>query len=342
MPDTIRRSDENGFVREGAVSLLNQASGVVAQGVLVVDDDKLVRTATARVLEQRGFKPVAVPDAPTALQLLHEPGAPRVVLIDWEMPAMSGPEFCRIVRASKALPYVYVLLTTGREGRRPFIEAMNSGADGYICKPVDADELEAWLLAGRRIVDLHDRLLAVQGELEKRALYDGLTSLKNRGATLDCLRNELSRATRSGSHLTIALVDVDHFKQVNDGHGHQVGDEVLQEVARRGTASVRAYDMLGRWGGEEFLVVLPQCELAHGRIVAARLLRAFAEPPVATTAGPLRISVSIGIASTEQGYRAEAVLLEAADKALYAAKREGRNRAREAPNLRRSPFPPAR
>ena len=140
-----------------------EASNAAPTRVLVVDDDALVRTATVRVLDQRGFKATAVPDAPTALQMLHGADCPRLVLIDWEMPAMSGPEFCRIVRASKTLPYVYVLLTTGREGRRPFVEAMNSGADGYICKPVDADELQAWLIAGKRIVELHDKLHSAQG-----------------------------------------------------------------------------------------------------------------------------------------------------------------------------------
>ncbi len=329
------------LARQGATNLLSQVSDTAAERVIVVDDDKLVRAATARVLEQRGFQAIVVEDAPTALQLLHAPGAPRFVLIDWQMPAMSGPEFCRIARASK-VPYVYILLTTAHGARRPFAEAMNSGADGYIGKPLDADELEAWLLAGRRVVELHDRVHGLQAELDNRALYDGLTGLKNHGATLDCLRTELSRATRASSHLTVAMVDVDHFKQVNDVHGHEVGDEVLREVARRGAASVRTYDVLGRWGGEEFLVVLPQCELAHGRIVAARLLRTFADPPVATAAGPLRVSVSIGVASTEQGYRAEAVLLDAVERALQAAKRDGRNRASVAPSIRRSPFPPAR
>ena len=305
--------------------------------VLVVDDDPLVRTATCRVLDQRGLRATPAPDAPSALQALHTTDPPRLVLIDWEMPAMSGPEFCRIVRASKPPPYVYILLTTGRKGRRPLIEAMNSGADGYIEKPVDADVLEAWLLAGQRIVDLHDRLVSVQSELARRALHDGLTGLKNRGATLEALRAELSRSLRVNAHLTIAMLDVDYFKQINDTHGHQVGDEVLSGLAKRGQSSIRGYDLLGRWGGEEFMLLLPQCPIAQGRIVAARLLRVLADSALPTAAGPVKITVSIGIASTEQGYRAEAVLIEAADKARYTAKREGRNRVREAPPVRRLP-----
>src|SRR5688572_29194026 len=266
--------------------------------VLLVDDDSVTRSMLARMLTSRGYEIIEAENGVAALRALNQPDAPRMAVVDWNMGTINGPELCRILRGRS--PYIYVVLTTAREGRKPLVEAMNSGADGYIQKPVDADELEAWLVAGQRIVDLQDRLLKVQAELEQRATHDALTGVRNRGSLLEILGRELRRTRRTNSPTGIVLFDVDHFKRVNDTHGHPVGDEVLVDVAKRCMATVRDYDVFGRFGGEEFLVVLPGATTANAAAVADRLLRSIARSAIKTTAGDLPVTVSAGARSEER------------------------------------------
>jgi diguanylate cyclase (GGDEF)-like protein len=294
----------------------------VPKRVLLVDDDGVTRSVLGKLLGARGFEVIEAESGGTALRALSQPDAPRMAVVDWNMGTINGPELCRILRGRA--PYIYVVLTTAREGRKPLVEAMNSGADGYIQKPVDPDELEAWLVAGQRIVNLQDRLLKVQAELEQRATHDALTGVRNRGSLLEILGRELRRTRRTKSPTGVALFDVDHFKSINDTHGHPVGDEVLIEVAKRCQGAVRDYDVFGRFGGEEFLVLLPGATTAHAALVAERLLRALAKEPIATTAGPLRVTASAGAASTDLGHLDAEALLGASDAALYQAKRDGR------------------
>jgi len=305
----------------------------VPKRVLLVDDDGVTRSVLAKLLGVRGFEVIEAESGGTALKALSQPNAPRMAVVDWNMGTINGPELCRILRGRS--PYIYVVLTTAREGRKPLVEAMNSGADGYIQKPVDADELEAWLVAGQRIVDLQDRLLKVQAELEQRATHDALTGVRNRGSLLEILGRELRRTRRTNSPTGIALFDVDHFKRVNDTHGHPVGDEVLIDVAKRCLGAVRDYDVFGRFGGEEFLVILPGATTANAAAVADRLLRAIARSPVKTASGELKITASAGAASTDLGHLEQDSLLAAADAALYQAKRDGRACVRTA-----QPFAP--
>jgi two-component system, cell cycle response regulator len=303
----------------------------VPKRVLLVDDDGVTRSVLAKLLGVRGFEVIEAESGGTALKALAQPNAPRMAVVDWNMGTINGPELCRILRGRS--PYIYVVLTTAREGRKPLVEAMNSGADGYIQKPVDPDELEAWLVSGQRIVDLQDRLLKAQAELEQRATHDALTGVRNRGSLLEILGRELRRTKRTGSPTGVALFDVDRFKSINDRHGHQVGDEVLIEVAKRCHGAVRDYDVFGRYGGEEFLVVLPGATTAHAAAVAERLLKAISRRPVPTSAGDIAIAASAGAAATDLGYLEHEVLLGAADAALYQAKRDGRACVRNAQPL---------
>jgi diguanylate cyclase (GGDEF)-like protein len=294
----------------------------VPKRVLLVDDDGVTRSVLAKLLGVRGYEVIEAESGGTALRALSQTNAPRMAVVDWNMGTINGPELCRILRGRS--PYIYVVLTTAREGRKPLVEAMNSGADGYIQKPVDADELEAWLVAGQRIVDLQDRLLKVQAELEQRATHDALTGVRNRGSLLEILGREMRRTRRTNSPTGVVLFDVDNFKRINDTHGHPVGDEVLVDVAKRCMATVRDYDVFGRFGGEEFLVVLPGATTANTAAVADRLLRSIARGPIKTTAGDLPLTVSAGAASTDLGYLDQDTLLASADAALYRAKRDGR------------------
>jgi two-component system cell cycle response regulator len=294
----------------------------VHRKVLLVDDDPVTRSMLAKLLSVRGYEILEAESGGSALRVLTQPEAPRMAVVDWNMGTINGPELCRILRGRA--PYVYVVLTTAREGRRPLVEAMNSGADGYIQKPVDGDEIEAWLVAGQRIVDLQDRLLKAQAELERRATHDALTGVRNRASLLEILGRELKRSVRTKAPSGIVIFDVDHFKKINDTYGHPVGDEVLVEVAARCSHAVRDYDVFGRYGGEEFLLVVPGGSLPDTAVVGGRLLDAIARRPFKTSAGEIAVTASAGAASTGQGYLDVDALVAAADTALYDAKRSGR------------------
>ncbi|HWP05236.1 MAG TPA: diguanylate cyclase, partial [Polyangiaceae bacterium] len=292
--------------------------------LLLVDDDSVTRSVLSRQLSVRGYEILEAESGGSALRVLTQPDAPRMAVVDWNMGTINGPELCRILRGRS--PYVYVVLTTAREGRRPLVEAMNSGADGYIQKPVDVDELEAWLVAGQRIVELQDGLLKAHAELERRATHDALTGVRNRGSLMEILGRELRRSIRTKSATGIVLLDVDHFKAINDTHGHPVGDEVLVEFASRCARAVRDYDVVGRYGGEEFLLIIPGGALPDAAAVGGRLLDAIARRPFKTTAGEIKVTASAGAASTGQGYLDVDAMITAADTALYEAKRAGRAR----------------
>jgi diguanylate cyclase (GGDEF)-like protein len=287
-----------------------------------VDDDSVTRSVLARVLGARGYEVVEADNGASALRALSLPDAPRLAVVDWNMGTINGPELCRILRGRS--PYIYVVLTTAREGRKPLVEAMNAGSDGYVQKPVDSDELEAWLVAGQRIVDLQDRLLQAQQELELRATHDGLTGVRNRASLLEILGREIKRTVRTKTPTGVVLLDVDHFKKINDTHGHGVGDEVLVELAARCQRSIREYDVFGRYGGEEFLLIVPSGSVPEAAVVASRLLRNVSATPFATPAGGLAVTLSAGVASTGQGYLDPDALIAAADAGLYQAKDAGR------------------
>ncbi|HEX6767367.1 MAG TPA: diguanylate cyclase [Polyangiaceae bacterium] len=313
----------------------------VPKRVLLVDDDGVTRSVLSKLLAVRGYEVIEAESGGAALRVLTQPDAPRMAVVDWNMGTINGPELCRILRGRS--PYTYVVLTTAREGRKPLVEAMNSGADGYLQKPVEADELEAWLVAGQRIVDLQDRLLKLQSELETRTTHDALTGVRNRTSLLEILGRELRRTRRTQAPTAVAFFDVDHFKNVNDAHGQPVGDEVLIEIAKRCLGVVRDYDALGRFGGEEFVVVLPGATAANAVSVADRLLHVISGSPISTTAGDLAITASAGVVATDLGYLDQDALVAAGDSALYRAKQAGRACVRTAEALvpTESDFPPS-
>jgi diguanylate cyclase (GGDEF)-like protein len=294
--------------------------------VLVADDNRLSRASLEKTIYDWGYDVETARDGGAAFAALLKPDAPRLALLDWEMPGLSGIDVCRLLRARGDGPYVYVLLCTGKERQRDLIDGLAAGADDYIRKPFDFQELEVRLRAGRRIVMLQDQLLEAQVELERRALYDSLTGIKNRGAILEVLDRDISRASRTGKPVSIALADLDFFKCVNDTHGHPVGDAVLKEFAKRTRATIRVHDEVGRYGGEEFLIVFAECGSADAVAAAERIREAFSVAPVGTSSSSIRVTTSLGVACTEQGYTTASALIGAADAALYAAKAGGRNR----------------
>jgi diguanylate cyclase (GGDEF)-like protein len=219
---------------------------------------------------------------------------------------------------------VYVLLLTAKNRHEEVVEGLDAGADDYVTKPCDPFELEARLRAGTRILELQDQLVNARETLRLQATHDSLTGLLNRTAVLDALQRELARSERTAAGLAVIMVDVDHFKAINDTHGHIVGDDVLRAVAGRMRSSIRTYDSIGRYGGEEFLVVAPGCGVAVARELAERLRTSVCGTAITYEDGSLDVTVSLGVA-VRTGAPA-GLLLRAADQALYQAKSRGRNR----------------
>jgi diguanylate cyclase (GGDEF)-like protein len=287
--------------------------------ILIAEDDDGTRDMLDVLLTERGYDVVMARDGIEAWEVLQRADSPSLAIIDWMMPGLDGAGLCRKVRESGG-PYTYLLMLTVKDKTQDLIAGIDAGADDYIRKPADAEELCARLRAGERIVRR-------QEELRVRATHDDLTGVLNRGTILATLERELAHKGRSGSSVGLILADVDGFKQVNDVHGHAMGDTVLCEVSRRIASPLRASDAIGRYGGEEFLIVLSECDTAGALQVAERLRCSVACGPVNSVAGPLPITVSLGVAAVGKGESANLdKLMLAADKALYRAKRAGRNR----------------
>lgn len=299
--------------------------------VLIAEDDPISRHVLAAALRQWDFQPVVVADGPAAWELLQQPAPPSLVVLDWNMPGMDGPEVCRLLRERKGSEYSYVILLTARGSKEDVVQGMEAGADDYIVKPFDVGELKVRLRAGRRILDLQMDLIHARESLRDRATHDDLTGLWNRRAILDVLSRELTRAGREELFVAVVMADIDSFKDVNDTHGHNVGDAVLQQVAGRMNTAMRPYDMVGRYGGEEFLVVVPGCGGTSAGYVGERIRRAVADQAIVVGDARMDVTISLGVCAEDDLGPGDADrLIRLADEALYQAKRAGRNCVRMA------------
>lgn len=312
--------------------------------VLVADDDPIYRKMLEKCLRNWNLSVITAANGQEAWDILQMKEAPKLVVLDWMMPGMDGIELCRKIRARKTAPYSYILLLTSRDEKQDLLHGLEVGADDYLTKPFDANELHARLITGSRILALQDALLQKENQLRFEASHDRLTGLWNRGAILDFLQRELARAERSAQLLGLVMLDVDHFKKVNDTYGHQVGDVVLKTVAKRLSGAVRQYDWIGRYGGEEFLAIINVGINDDLSVVGERLRTSVADKPVQIQSGELKITISAGLAlSTPGAHLACDALIAAADQALYRAKNNGRNRveiARAEHLLKAAPRPP--
>jgi two-component system cell cycle response regulator len=294
---------------------------------LIAEDNPGFRQILERMLTKWGYDVVAADTGLKAWEMLQAPDPPRLAILDWMMPGLDGVEVCRRVRELAREPYIYILLLTARDSAEELVEGMEAGADDYLRKPVNSHELRVRLRAGRRILDLQEELVHAREILRRQATRDPLTQLWNREAMFDILGRELKRARRESGAVSIVMADLDDFKSVNDRLGHAAGDAVLQEAARRMGLCVRPYDSPCRYGGEEFLIVLPGCDLEGATMRAEEIRSAMAGTPFQVPEGVLSVTCSLGVtALTGDAGFDEVALLHEADEALYAAKRNGRNR----------------
>ena len=294
--------------------------------ILVVDDDPLTLHMVVYRLRQWGHEVISCTDGDSAWKVLEGGMVPNVAILDWMMPGLNGPELCQKIRSKKDCPYVYIVLLTGRNNPEDLIVGLDAGADDYLTKPFHLGELEARLRAGKRIVDLQNELISARETLRIQAMQDPLTQILNHGAILDALLNEINRAQREHQPLSLILADLDGFKNVNDSYGHVAGDQVLIEVSRRMRNCLRSYDSIGRYGGEEFLIVLPNSDDSQALRLAERIRVAVCSEPFRFHHVDLTVTVSQGVTTwTNPDSIPIEQLIQAADQALYGVKNSGRN-----------------
>jgi diguanylate cyclase (GGDEF)-like protein len=289
--------------------------------ILVADDSQLYRKMLQGLLCGWGYEVLLASDGTEALQILSSEDAPRLAILDCQMPGLGGLELCERIREAKRR-YVYTILLSAADLQSDVLKGFQLGADDYLCKPFNKLELRTRLKVGELIVQNHDALAEAQQALEFEASHDSLLRTWNRRAIITLLGKELRRANRKHTLLSILLADLDLFKRVNQTHGHLVGDIVLQSVAGKIARAVRECDYFGRYEGEEFLVVLPDCSGGEACVVAERVRHSICETPAANV---IEVTASIGVAQLRDG-QGLSELLHQGDAALYRAKQNGRNR----------------
>ncbi len=295
--------------------------------ILIAEDNPVFLRILDNMVRKWDYQPILVPDGTQAWEILQRENPPRLAIMDWMMPGLSGVELCRKLREQQKEPYVYVLLLSAKSSRPELVEGMEAGADDYMGKPIDSHELRVRLRAGERIVDLQAQLLQARDAMRQQSLLDSLTGIWNRAAIFDFLKRELARGRRESTPVSVVMIDLDHFKQVNDQLGHLAGDDVLKEAARRMTSTIRPYDAVGRYGGEEFLIVMVNSDSHAAAERADQIRKAIAGQPFLHEKIAVDVTCSLGVYSTHgDGLVTPESLLEEADAALYLAKRNGRNR----------------
>ena len=298
--------------------------GENAMKILIAEDDLTSRSILKAVLTKWGYDPVVTVDGDEAWKAMRKPDSPDVAVLDWEMPGQSGLEVCRKVRTLDAQNPPYIIILTAKNNKSDIVEGLEAGANDFVSKPYDKDELLARIRVGQRMVALQSALVKAKDALVHEATHDPLTGVLNRRAILDALNRELARAKRKKLELCVGLCDIDFFKRVNDNYGHQVGDDVLCGFVKAIQSIIRPYDFLGRYGGEEFLIVITESTKTAWEGLFERVRAEIAEHKIITRSDEVDITVSIGVSGSKGDETADE-MLAAADEALYKAKDNGRN-----------------
>jgi len=294
--------------------------------VLVAEGDRDTRLRLLHLLREWGFNVVVATDGIEALGVVALQQPPDFFFINRSLAGMNGIELCRRIydHFSEHSPYIVMM---GRPtGREVVVESLESGATEYLTTPFDEQELRARLIVAVRTLDRRDYLISSREQFRDQATRDALTGVWNRRGILEILERDLDGAEHNGRSTGILMLDLDHFKNVNDAHGHLAGDLVLQETARRLCRKLRVYDCLGRYGGEEFLIVVPNTNERELCELAERIRASTESEPIPPGLINFQITFSIGAAIAKPGDRLKAKVIAVADQALYEAKKLGRNR----------------
>ena len=317
----------------------------VAPTVLIVEDDELVLARLQELVAAAGYR---VRTAANGIEALHslQRSAASIVVTDLNMPGMNGLDLCRHIREHTWPGYVYVVLLTVRDEDKDILAGLDAGADDYVSKRTPAAQFTARLRIAKRILALEYSLKIALDKKRKLAMTDALTGTYNRRYFVRRLSREVKRSQRLGGDVSLLLVDIDHFKQINDAHGHGVGDVVLTKLTHQITRCLqRASDWCARLGGEEFAIVLEGTTIADAHICAERIRRAIESTSIDTQAGAVHITVSIGISglggAASRNSATVQSMLEHADINLYASKAGGRNRV-TSPKSNHTPTAPRR
>ncbi|MCF4151480.1 diguanylate cyclase [Dethiosulfovibrio sp. F2B] len=288
--------------------------------ILVAEDDMTTRVMLESLLKKWGYDPVVVSDGEEAWRVLSGEEAPHLAVIDWLMPGLEGTEICRLVRERNRMngKYQYIVLLTVQSEKEDVVRGLEAGADDYVVKPFDSQELRMRLSVARRILELQDKLAFF-------ANHDQLTKLLNRHALFERLSGEMARSDREGTPLTLGLLDLDHFKRINDTYGHLAGDRVLRSIAKILCRELRPYDVIGRYGGEEFVMVLPGASSEEGYRILDRIRERIGDRPLKLDDDRVELTVSMGLAEYRQGMTMDG-LIARADEAMYRAKDAGRDK----------------
>jgi two-component system cell cycle response regulator len=298
--------------------------------ILIAEDDFTSRMMLDGVLTKWGFTTVVTTNGQEAWEVMRRADAPAIAILDWQMPIMNGLEICRKLGGIEQSTPPYLILLTARGDKKDIVKGLDAGANDYILKPYDNEELLARIRVGQRMVQLQREMVKLNQTLLHEAMHDQLTGIYNRRAIINTLEKELDRAARGENPLSIGLCDIDHFKSINDTYGHQVGDDVLRGFVKLVEKQLRKYDYVGRYGGEEFLIVSPDSKGTKSEGLYERICRYISERKIQTGHQEIVITVSIGVAAFSGGQTVQ-TLLSASDAALYRSKEGGRNRVSYAP-----------
>jgi two-component system cell cycle response regulator len=293
--------------------------------ILIAEDDLISSKILQKNLLNWGYYVVPARTGAEAWSALQDQEL-RMALLDWMMPGMDGIEVCRKIRRRKKYKYTYIILLSAKDRKQDIITGLSSGADDYMTKPVNFLELRARLQTGRRIIDLEDKLLFVQNQLKDIASRDGLTKVWNRTESVKFLSEELERGRREGVSTGVILLDIDYFKRINDFYGHDIGDQALIQVVSRIKKKVRISDKIGRYGGDEIVIVLPRCSTPEIKRIAERVRLSVSKKGIKTELDMVPLTISLGCAASDAtGILSSEKFIKAADEALLKAKSQGRN-----------------
>jgi len=291
--------------------------------VLIAEDDPISRELLETFLNKWGYDTLVTRDGGEAWEALQNEEPPSLVVSDWMMPNMDGLELCRKIRQMRGSGYIYFILLTTKGRKEDIVKGLDNGADDYLSKPFNHDELKCRIKIGERIIKLERQILQL-------ADTDSLTGVFNRRAFMKRMKLEFQRSRRGNSPFSLILADIDHFKELNDTYGHQVGDLVLQRFTEQLSSATRPYDFVGRYGGEEFVVCLPGTNGIQSGSVAERMCKSIKEMEIElpeTSLSNIKMTASFGVASLlMESDESVDSLIKRADEAMYRAKNSGRNR----------------